>query len=352
MYKQLIRPILYSFNPEHIHDLLVKLLPIWAGNRVTNNLFTKLFSIYDKKLETNVLGINFPNPVGLAAGFDKNASLLNCMSMFGFGFVEIGTVTPKAQPGNPTPRLFRITADEALINRMGFNNKGVELAVENIKKARTSNPTLVIGGNLGKNTSTPNAKAVNDYLYCFHALYDHVDYLVLNISCPNIKDLDKLADTENLALILKRIKDEQAAKLKYKPILLKLSPDHNEAEIDAILALVQQYNIDGIVATNTSRSRNKLKTNKQKLSEIGDGGLSGKPLRERSTATIRYIHQKTQGKLPIIGVGGIFTPEDALEKIEAGASLVQLYSGWIYEGPGLVKKINRFILNKLKNNLY
>ena len=285
--------------------------------------------------------MRFENPVGLAAGFDKNAEFFNQFSAFGFSFIEIGTVTPVGQPGNPRPRSFRLKKDRALINRMGFNNHGVKAAAEKLMKRRTR---VIIGGNLGKNTATPNENAVEDYATVFQELYDAADYFVVNVSCPNISDLSHLQDREQLDGILGRLSTIRAGKAVRKPVLVKISPDLNKSQIDDVIELIDQHGMDGVIATNTSISREGLTTDATLVKEVGNGGLSGQPIRELSTGVIRYIHKKTEGKLPIIGVGGIMSPSDALEKIEAGATLVQVYTGFIYEGPSLVRRINKSIL--------
>jgi dihydroorotate dehydrogenase len=279
--------------------------------------------------------------VGLAAGFDKNATFYRQFATFGFSFVEVGTVTPLGQPGNARPRSFRLPVDMALINRMGFNNHGARTIAERLNKGRTD---MIVGGNIGKNSSTPNESAVEDYADAFLALYDHVDYFVVNVSCPNISDLSHLQDREQLAGILSRLSSIRAGLVRKKPILVKISPDLNWEQIDDVLDLVDEFGMDGIVATNTTITRDGLVTSPEKVVKIGRGGLSGKPIRERSTEIIRYISKKTGGELPIIGVGGIMSAEDAEEKLRAGAALVQIYTGFIYAGPGLVKKINKAVL--------
>ncbi len=338
MYKAIIRPILFCFSPEFIHKTLVWKIKWLFRIPGVYLLVKKLYTIEDKSLERKVFGLTFKNPVGFAAGFDKNAEVFNEFGAFGFSFIEIGTVTPNAQPGNPKPRSFRVTNDKGLINRMGINNKGVQEVVKNLGKRRHK---LIIGGNIGKNSITPNESAVDDYVYCFNALYDHVDYFVVNLSCPNVKDLRKLQEKEHTIRILNAMMAEMNKKVKPKPVLLKISPDLNDNQLDDTIEIVIETGIDGIVATNTTTSREGLETPVEKLQEIGDGGLSGKPLSKRSTEIIKYIANKTDNKLPIIGVGGIMTPEDAIEKLEAGASLIQVYTGFIYEGPGFVKRINK-----------
>ncbi len=341
MYSKIVRPILFLLSPEKIHRLVVLFLKVgfripgikWITNRITR--------IEHPSLQRSVFGLHFNNPIGFAAGFDKNAEVFDDFSAFGFSFIEIGTVTPKPQLGNLKPRSFRLKADKALINRMGFNNKGVDYACAMLQKRKGN---IVIGGNIGKNTLTPNELAVNDYLYCFKELYDYVDYLVVNISCPNVANLRHLQDGEHLGLILDTLTKERTLRAIYKPILLKVSPDLTYEQLDETISKAVESGIDGFIATNTTTSRENLTTEAETISTIGNGGLSGAPLTKRSTEVIRYIHSKTSGSKPIIGVGGIMTPEDALEKLEAGASLIQVYTGFIYSGPMLVKNINKAIL--------
>ncbi len=299
--------------------------------------------VKNDKLKRTVFGLEFDNPVGFAAGFDKNAEIYNQFSNFGFSFIEIGTVTPKPQAGNPKPRSFRIKKDSGLINRMGFNNKGVEFAANKLKKRHK----VIIGGNIGKNTATPNSDALNDYEVCFNELHDHVDYFVVNISCPNVTDLRELQDKGSMLNILGRLKELNTQKENPKPILLKISPDLNNQQLDDVIDIVKETKIDGLVATNTTVTRENLETSDEEVKAIANGGMSGKPITNRSTEVIRYIANKTNRQIPIIGVGGIMTPEDAIEKLEAGASLVQVYTGFIYEGPCFVKKINKAILKSL-----
>jgi dihydroorotate dehydrogenase len=306
-----------------------------------------MYCISDSRLEREVFGIRFPNPVGLAAGFDKDAKLFNELADFGFGFIEIGTLTPKPQPGNPPKRLFRLKADQAIINRMGFNNGGVAAAANRLKKAHR----VLIGGNIGKNKNTPNNEAVSDYLSAFESLYEVVDYFVVNVSSPNTPGLRELQDREPLTKLLLELMRKNADLAEYahqslKPILLKIAPDLTDDQLLDIITIVEETQIAGVIASNTTLSRENLKS----TSELTDqaGGLSGKPLRARATEVIRFLHQKSQGAFPIIGVGGIHSPEDAWEKLEAGATLVQLWTGFIYEGPGLIKRINEFIVNKSK----
>ncbi|MCB0281891.1 MAG: quinone-dependent dihydroorotate dehydrogenase [Calditrichaeota bacterium] len=333
VYKKLIRPLLFSVDPEVIHETAL------AG--LNNFLFQTLFKIVCQQKTTikkTVFGIDFPNPVGLAAGFDKDAAAIDGFASMGFGFIEIGTVTPNGQPGNPKHRLFRLPQDQALINRMGFNNRGVEQVVENIKKRRSE---VIIGGNIGKNKITSNEKAVDDYLKCFNALYNHVDYFVVNVSSPNTPGLRELQEKKPLMEILNRLQEQNHKKQRTKPILLKIAPDITDSQLDDIVAIIEETKSDGIVATNTTISRSNLSTSTEKVETMGAGGLSGAPLKKRSTEIIQKI--KSRSKMPVIGVGGIMSPEDALEKIKAGADLIQIYTGFIYEGPLLVKRINRYL---------
>ena len=302
----------------------------------------KYFNVTSSNLSRRVFGIDFPNPVGLAAGFDKDAKLFKELGCLGFGFVEIGTVTPKPQPGNPKPRLFRLPKDEALINRMGFNNGG---AVEAVHRLKNRPKDLIVGGNIGKNKTTPNEQAVDDYLICFNALFDYVDYFVVNVSSPNTPNLRALQEKEPLTHLLNTLQDENERRKARKPILLKIAPDLSNEQLDDIVDIVFETKIDGVIATNTTIERSGLHASDEALNHIGAGGLSGKPLQKRATAVIRYLAEKSKGAFPIIGVGGIHSPEDAQEKLVAGASLIQLYTGFIYEGPGLVKRINKFLSN-------
>ncbi len=351
MYKTLIRPFLFSKPAEEAHYFtfnLVKNLFKIPGFRWISS---KLYNSKNQLLEVNLFGLNFKNPVGLAAGFDKDAKLFDELSTYGFGFIEIGTLTPVGQEGNPKPRLFRLPDDSSLINRMGFNNEGVEAAVERLKKKKSS---VIIGGNIGKNKVTPNDQALHDYEKCFDALFEHVDYFVVNVSSPNTPNLRELQEKEPLKELLNAVQARNLSKEKPKPLLLKIAPDLNESQLDDIVEIVGETGIDGVIATNTTISRDGLKTKKEHIEEIGAGGLSGKAVTARSTEVIRYLSTKSEGSFPIIGVGGIYTAQDAIEKLEAGASLVQVYTGFIYEGPGMVKRINRGIIewkrNKLKTN--
>lgn len=343
MYKLLIRPILFSFDPEKIHHFTFKLIRFMNRIPGVGAINKSIFSVNDKRLERELFGLKFKNPVGIAAGFDKNAVLFNELENYGFGFLEVGTATPKPQEGNPKPRLFRLKQDKGLINRMGFNNLGADAIANNLKNRKTK---LIIGGNIGKNTATSNDDAIADYIYNFNALYDVVDYFVVNVSCPNVKDLTKLQDTDFLTDLLNQLKEIDRQKGKNRPILLKIAPDLNNGQLDDIIDLVANTKIAGVIATNTSTSSEGLTTPKEELINIGNGGLSGQPIKERSTEVIRYLAEKSNKAFPIIGVGGIHSAEDALEKIKAGADLVQIYTGFIYEGPKLVKNINKAILQE------
>lgn len=343
MYKLLVRPLLFSFDPEWVHYFTLNALRLLNKIPFSSWLFRKIYSYQNSSLEKELFGIKFKNPVGLAAGFDKNGKYIKEMSNLGFGFIEIGTITPKPQPGNPKKRLFRVQNDLAIINRLGINNDGNILCAERLKK---NNSDVVIGGNIGKNTTTSNEKADTDYIQNFEILHQYVDYFVLNVSCPNVSNFTKLQDVEFLKKLIPQLKKINSTKPKKKPILIKISPDLNQDQLDETIDLILSENLDGIIATNTTTSRNNLKTNKSKIEKIGNGGLSGEPLKNKSTEVIRYISKKTNGNLPIIGVGGIMNPKDALDKIKAGADLIQLYTGFIYEGPSIVKKINQYLSKK------
>ena len=340
MYKLLIRPLFFFFDPEKIHHFTFSLVRITSKIPGFSTMYRSLYLVNDKRLETEVFGLKFKNPVGLAAGFDKDAKLYKELSNFGFGFIEIGTLTPKGQDGNPKKRLFRLKEDSAIINRMGFNNGGVVAAVERLK----ANNGVLIGGNIGKNKLTPNEEATSDYEICFDALYDHVDYFVVNVSSPNTPNLRALQDKEPLTELLQTLQNKNLAKPKQKPILLKIAPDLTDEQLLDIIDIVAVTQIAGVIATNTTISREGLQSsNKTEM-----GGLSGKPLTKRSTEVIRFLADKSNKAFPIIGVGGIHSAEDALEKLDAGASLVQLYTGFIYEGPALVKAINKKVLSRMK----
>jgi dihydroorotate dehydrogenase len=339
MYKLIIRPILFCFDPEKVHYFTFSLIRFLSKIPGVSAIFQSICEVKDKRLETEVFGLKFKNRVGLAAGFDKDAALYKELSNFGFGFIEIGTLTPKGQDGNPKKRLFRLKEDSAIINRMGFNNGGVLAAVERLK----NNTDVLIGGNIGKNKVTPNETAVEDYLICFDALYDYVDYFVVNVSSPNTPNLRELQEKEPLTQLLQTLQNRNNAKPKQKPILLKIAPDLTDFQLLDIIDIVKETKIAGVIATNTTISREAL----QSENKIEMGGMSGKPLAKRSTEVIRFLSEKSNKAFPIIGVGGIHSPEDAIEKLEAGASLIQLYTGFIYEGPALVKAINTKILDKL-----
>ena len=343
MYKYLLRPLLFCFQPEKVHYGVTGFLTFFCSIPGFPALLRSIYAYQHPNLERKLFGLTFKNPVGLAAGFDKDARWFNELANFGFGFIEIGTLTPKAQIGNPKPRLFRIPEDEGLINRMGFNNLGIEDAVKRLKNRKT---TIIIGGNIGKNTATSNKDALADYIFDFKILHDYVDYFVVNVSCPNVKDLTKLQDTPFLLSLLGELKRINSTHQQPKPILLKIAPDLNNSQLDEIIELVANTKIDGIIATNTTTARENLKTDKKIINEIANGGLSGLPLKNRSTEVIRYLAEKSNKAFPIIGVGGIHSPEDALEKLNAGADLIQIYTGFIYEGPCLVKKINKAIVER------
>ena len=342
MYK-IVRFILFFFNPEFIHNILFKLIKFTAMIPGVIWTWRLLFMVKDTRLEREVFGLKFENPVGLAAGFDKDAKLFDELGAFGFGFVEIGTVTPLPQQGNPKPRLFRLKQDHGLINRMGFNNSGIEAVTSKLRRNKTK---LIIGGNIGKNKLTPNEDAVSDYEICFEKLFPYVDYFAVNVSSPNTPGLRDLQEKAPLTALLNRLQELNSAKDKRKPILLKIAPDLTNAQLDDIITIVADTKIDGVIATNTTIDRNGLKTDKNKLKAIGDGGLSGKPVKSRSTEVIKYLADTSNKAFPIIGVGGIHSPEDALEKLDAGATLVQLYTSFIYEGPALIKRINKAILQR------
>ncbi|OCX52900.1 dihydroorotate dehydrogenase (quinone) [Mucilaginibacter sp. PPCGB 2223] len=342
MYR-LIKPILFKFDPEKVHHFVVRNLK--RVNRFPGGsaLSRAIWTYDDERLKKQVFGLTFKNPVGLAAGFDKNAEMMAEMANLGFGFVEVGTVTPLPQPGNDKPRMFRLPADGALINRMGFNNQGVDVVAERIKVYRSSknaDSSLIIGGNIGKNKITPNENAVDDYIKCFDRLHDVVDYFVVNVSSPNTPGLRALQEKEPLKNILNTLQQRNIKNPAARPILLKIAPDLTDEQLDDIVEIVTETGIAGVIATNTTISREGL-TSPHKNET---GGLSGKPLTIRSTEVVRYLSDKSKGSFPIIGVGGIHSPQDALDKLKAGASLVQLYTGFIYEGPGLIGAINKKIL--------
>lgn len=338
MYKKLIRPILFLFDPELIHHISFFAIKIFMKIPGVKYFIKKKFSIASTSLEREFFGIKFPNPIGLAAGFDKNAELFNELSNFGFGFIEIGTVTPQPQPGNKKRRVFRLYKDKSLINRLGFNNKGVD----HVKNRLENKGKIIIGGNIGKNKNTPNANAIDDYLNCFNNLYEYVDYFVINISSPNTPNLRDLQDKKPLTNLVRKLCIHRNKKKKKKPILLKISPDLSNNQLLDIISVIKKERLDGIIATNTTLSRKNLKSDAKITSE--SGGLSGKKLTSKSNEVIRFIHKYSNGSFPIIGVGGVFSAEDVIEKFKCGASLVQIYTGFIYEGPNIVKKINKELL--------
>ena len=339
MYKYTIKPIMFMLDPERAHHLTMSLLKFILIIPGCKWIFRKCYHTEDERLKRNVLGLDFLNPVGLAAGFDKDGKYFEQMATLGFGFIEIGTVTPLPQDGNDQPRLFRLPDDKALINRMGFNNDGVAALVSRLKKTKHSN--VILGGNIGKNKLTPNEKATDDYVFCFEALFPYVDYFVVNVSSPNTPGLRELQEKAPLTRLLTTLMEKNTQKTKSKPILLKIAPDLTNEQLDDIIEIVNDTGIHGIIATNTTLNRSSLSTSTE---NIGSGGLSGRPLKNRSTQVIEYIHKKSAGKITIIGVGGIESADDALEKLKAGAFLIQVYSGMVYEGPGLVKKINEGLL--------
>ncbi len=343
MYKTFIRPLLFLIDPEKVHHFTFSIIKIAFKIPFMPSLVRRMYQVTDERLERNLFGLTFKNPVGLAAGFDKNAILFDELSHFGFGFIEIGTVTPLAQEGNPKKRLFRLKEDSGIINRMGFNNAGLESVVKKLKARKT---TILIGGNMGKNKVTSNEGAAEDYLLCFNDLFEHVDYFVVNVSSPNTPNLRELQEKEPLTKLLKLLQTENKKMAKFcpngktKPMLLKIAPDLTDEQLLDIIDIVKETEIDGVIATNTTISREGLRSKNKK--EVG--GLSGKPVKARSTEVIRFLSEKSKKSFPIIGVGGIHSAEDALEKIEAGADLIQIYTGFIYEGPRLIKKINKALL--------
>lgn len=339
MYKKIILPVLFLIDPEKVHNIIFSSIKILFKFPFVKFLVSKFYIIDDSRLEKSLFGIKFKNPVGLAAGFDKNAQLYEELTSFGFGFIEIGTVTPKPQSGNPKKRLFRLVEDSAIINRMGFNNIGVEEVIENLKK----NKSTLIGGNIGKNKITPNYLAIDDYVTSFNMLFDFVDYFVVNVSSPNTPNLRDLQEKEPLTKLINSLISINRNKNKPKPILLKIAPDLNNNQLLDIISIVKDTGLDGVIATNTTINRNNLKSvNKNEL-----GGLSGKPLTSRSTEVIKFISKNSNKTIPIIGVGGINTVADALEKFDAGADLIQIYTGFIYEGPNLIRSINKALLNRV-----
>lgn len=344
MYKSLIRPILFAFDPEGVHHFTFSMLKLGLSIPFVAPIFRKMYGISSPHLERKLWGLTFPNPVGLAAGFDKDAKIGTNWKYLGFGFVEIGTITPRPQAGNPKKRLFRLPKDSAIINRMGFNNLGVDIAVERLQKMDKTG--IILGGNIGKNKDTPNEKAVEDYLICFEKLFPYVDYFVVNVSSPNTPNLRDLQEKEPLTQLLVTLNEKNQTMQNPKPILLKIAPDLTESQLDDIVEVINASKIQGVIATNTTIDRSNLQTENADIEAIGAGGLSGKPLTEKSLNVIRYLHEKSQGKFPIIAVGGIMTAKDALDKLAAGASLVQIYTGYVYNGPSFVKEILHYLKNK------
>jgi len=342
----LLKKALFLLSAETAHSLTMYLLQISFKIPGVKNIIRNLFTISSKKIEQTLWGITFPNPVGLAAGFDKNADYLHELSCFGFGFIEIGTVTPLPQAGNPKPRLFRLITDQAIINRMGFNNKGVKSVVEQLKN-RPKN--LIVGGNIGKNKNTPNEKASADYIACFDALFDHVDYFVINVSSPNTPNLRELQDKKPLTALIKSVQERNKVKNIPKPLLLKIAPDLSDDQLIDILTICDETQLDGLIATNTTLSREPLKEHPEVIKNMGAGGLSGLPLADQSTEVIKFLRSKNK-KIPIIAVGGVGNVSKALEKIDAGANLIQIYSGFIFKGPTLIKKINEALTTIGHNN--
>ena len=341
MYRYFIRPILFLFDPEQIHHFTFSVLKVAGKIPGLLYLFKKFFSVKNDRLKRELFGIQFDNPVGLAAGFDKDAKLIDELACFGFGFIEIGTLTPKPQSGNNKPRLFRLPKDQGLINRMGFNNSGVSFAVNRLKKRKSN---VIIGGNIGKNKVTSNENAFDDYKICFEELYPYVDYFVVNVSSPNTLGLRELQEKEPLKKLLAGVKQLSLAKSKQKPILLKIAPDLTDTQLSDIVEILIETETDGVIATNTTISRQELVTDVKEIERIGNGGLSGKPLANRSNEVISFLRSRLGKNYPIMGVGGIMSVNDALEKIKAGADLIQIYTGFVYEGPEFIKKINQALL--------
>lgn len=354
IYTSIIRPLLFRLPPETAHEIGMKSLRFGLGPEFARNLLTRRFA-FDSSGEINRFGLSFNNPLGMAAGFDKNGKVVNQLAALGFGFVEVGTVTFEPQEGNPKPRLFRLPADRALINRLGFNNEGTAKVVERLKKHR---PECVLGVNIGKNKDVPNEAATANYLLSFDLAFDVADYIAVNVSSPNtpnLRELQKSDELENLLSALQHRntelsqKNRPEGKASNKPLLVKIAPDLADGEIEAITDICLRLNLAGIIATNTTIGRDGLATSAKELALIGGGGLSGKPLEKRSDQVIRQIYKFTKGKLPIIGVGGIFTAEDAFQKIAAGACLVQAYTGFIYQGFGFARDINAGLIRILKD---
>ena len=347
MYKTIIKPYLFRHDPEEIHYKVFNWLKLLLNNNFSKSVLKSFYSVSNSSLEKKLFGLTFRNPIGLAAGFDKDAKLYEELGCLGFGFVEVGTVTPLPQEGNPKPRLFRLPKDEALINRMGFNNGGVDAMVLRLKNRKSGQ---IVGGNIGKNKVTSNENAIDDYMICFEKLFDYVDYFVVNVSSPNTPNLRALQEKEPLTKLLQTLQDKNSTKPKRKAILLKIAPDLTDEQLDDIVDIVNSTKIDGVIAANTTIDRSSLQTSDSEIEKIGAGGLSGMPVRKRSTEVVRYLAQKSNKSFPIVAVGGIYTAKDAIEKLEAGADLVQVYTGFIYEGPGMVKRINKGLVSYFSNN--
>ncbi len=346
MYKRVFRPIMFMFPPETIHHIIAFCLKLAFIVPFGKSIFKSLFVVKSRYLEREVCGIKFPNPVGIAAGFDKDCDLYNQIQGLGFGFMEVGTIVPKVQYGNPKPRLFRLPKDSALINRMGFPSKGLKYSSHKLLKR--TDKSFILGGNLGKNTATPNEKAAEDYLTSFRTLYDSVEYFVVNVSCPNVANLTSLQNNDSLREILSGLIEFRRGQNEYRPIMLKIAPTLTLEQLDDMLEVVAECGVDGIVATNTTTSRKGLLTPQKRIEEIKNGGLSGAPLKDRAVEMVRYIHQKTEGQLAIVAVGGIMNEDDAVEMLKAGASLILLYTGFIYGGPFIAKRICKRLISERK----
>ncbi len=340
----LVKKVLFKYDPEDVHHKVLKWLHRAYNTGLGKKYLRSNYSVTHESLQRNLFGLTFPNPVGLAAGFDKDAKYIDELSCLGFGFIEIGTLTPKPQDGNEKPRLFRLPADAAIVNRMGFNNEGVDAAVERLKKIDKGN--IIIGGNIGKNKNTPNENAIDDYLYCFTKLFAHVDYFVVNVSSPNTPNLRELQEKEPLHKLLLTLQNKNLQYPNPKPIFLKIAPDLTLTQVDDVIEIIQKVQLAGLVATNTTIDRSNLLSDASLVQDMGAGGVSGKPVRKKSTEMIQYISTKTNYTMPIIAVGGIFNAADAQEKIQAGACLVQVYTGFIYSGPGIAKSICKSLLKK------
>lgn len=339
----ILRSILFLLPAEKAHYFTLNALKLLLKIPLMKTLFKCIYTVKEKSLKKEIFGLTFSNPVGLAAGFDKNGQYIDELACLGFGFIEIGTVTPLAQEGNPLPRLFRLPKDKAIINRMGFNNEGVDAAVERLKKRKSD---IIIGGNIGKNKLTPNEKAVDDYVICFNKLFDYVDYFVVNVSSPNTPGLRELQEKDSLSALLNTLQTINEAKRRPKPILLKIAPDLTHSQLDDIVDIVNETKIAGLISSNTTIKREPLVSAASEVEAIGNGGLSGLPVRDFSNEVLDYLHKKSKGSFPIIGVGGIMNAADAKHKMDLGADLVQVYSGFVYAGPALNKSINQLLAKK------